>query len=133
MEKLFGARWWDYSNRKFNINGRICLETMIPFGLLGCFLMYFLNPFIMSLVDNIPSSTLIIVSSILALIFIIDIFMSYSIISKIKISSKKLIKDNTEEITKKVKKYIISYSKYGKRLIQSFPDFKVLRTRFKKK
>ena len=25
MEKIFHARWWDYSNNKFNINGRICL------------------------------------------------------------------------------------------------------------
>ena len=25
MEKLFHARWWDYSQRKFNINGRVCL------------------------------------------------------------------------------------------------------------
>ena len=30
MEKFFKARWWDYSKRKFNINGRICLETIIP-------------------------------------------------------------------------------------------------------
>ena len=40
MEKIFKARWWDYSKRKFNINGRICLETIIPFGLLGCFIIY---------------------------------------------------------------------------------------------
>ena len=33
MEKLFKARWWDYSNNKYNLNGRICAETMIPFGL----------------------------------------------------------------------------------------------------
>ena len=31
MEKFFNARWCDYSNRKMNINGRICLETLIPF------------------------------------------------------------------------------------------------------
>jgi len=30
MEKLFKARWWDYSKKKYNINGRICLETIIP-------------------------------------------------------------------------------------------------------
>ena len=47
MEKIFKMRWWDYSNRKFNINGRICLETIIPFGLLGCLVMYVLNPFSM--------------------------------------------------------------------------------------
>ena len=33
MEKIFKTRWWDYTRRKFNINGRICLETMIPFGI----------------------------------------------------------------------------------------------------
>ena len=45
MEKIFKIRWWDYSRRKFNINGRICLETMIPFGLGGMLIMYIVNPF----------------------------------------------------------------------------------------
>lgn len=31
MEKIFKLRWWDYSRRKYNINGRICLDTLIPF------------------------------------------------------------------------------------------------------
>lgn len=31
MEKLFHVRWWDYTRRKYNLNGRICAETMIPF------------------------------------------------------------------------------------------------------
>lgn len=29
MEKMFNARWWDYSTRKFNINGRVCLLPML--------------------------------------------------------------------------------------------------------
>ena len=44
MEKIFKARWWDYSAKKYNINGRICLETVVPFGILGCLVMYVLNP-----------------------------------------------------------------------------------------
>ena len=43
MEKLFKVRWWDYSDKKFNINGRICLETMVPFGILGTLIVYFMN------------------------------------------------------------------------------------------
>ena len=27
MEKIFHARWWDYSHMKFNVNGRICLTN----------------------------------------------------------------------------------------------------------
>ena len=46
MEKIYHARWWDYSQRKFNINGRVCLNTIIPFGLLGMFIIYISNPFL---------------------------------------------------------------------------------------
>ena len=33
MEKIYHARWWDYSSKKFNINGRICLSNLIAFGI----------------------------------------------------------------------------------------------------
>ena len=32
MEKLFHARWWDYSKRKCNIGGRVCLIGAVVFG-----------------------------------------------------------------------------------------------------
>ena len=53
MEKLFKLRWWDYTDKKFNINGRICAETMIPFGLLGTLVICIINPFFAELVQNI--------------------------------------------------------------------------------
>ena len=133
MEKIFKARWWDYSNRKFNINGRICLETLIPFGILGCILIYALNPFVSKLIKAIPSNILIIISGIVFIAFLIDNIVSFKVISKIKVSSQKLIEDNTEEITKKVREYISKYSKSGKRLMQSFPNIKIRKERFKVK
>lgn len=45
MEKAFHARWWDYSTKKFNLNGRVCADTLIPFGLLGLGMIYFIKPF----------------------------------------------------------------------------------------
>ena len=44
MEVTFNARWWDYSDRRFNLNGRICLETSIPFGIFGTLSIYVFNP-----------------------------------------------------------------------------------------
>lgn len=35
MEKLFHARWWDYSSMPLNINGRICLPASLLFGAAG--------------------------------------------------------------------------------------------------
>ena len=41
MEKMFKARWWDYSDKKFHINGRICLSNCIAFGVLGLLIVKF--------------------------------------------------------------------------------------------
>ena len=35
MIKLFGAFWWDYSQKPFNYKGIICLESSIAWGFLG--------------------------------------------------------------------------------------------------
>lgn len=133
MEKLFKARWWDYSDRKFNINGRICLETMVPFGMLGCVLMYVLNPFISNILNNIPSNILNVLAVLLFIIYLIDNIVSYSIITKLHLGANKIVRDNTEEITKKVREYISNYSKFGKRLMNSFPNLEILKKKYKKK
>ena len=127
MEKLFKARWWDYSRRKFNINGRICLETMIPFGLLGCLIMYFVNPFFVSIYSKIPSNILIIISSVLFTIFLTDNIISYTIMFKMKIPKIKISKDSTEEITEYVRSILAKRSFLYKRLMKAYPNMKILR------
>lgn len=102
MEKLFNARWWDYTNRKFNINGRICLETLIPFGVAGTTILCIINPFFINIFLNIPDMVLHITSIILSLLFIVDIIISFNIIISFKGETYKE-KDNTEEIGNRVK------------------------------
>ena len=45
MEKLFHARWWDYSKKKFNLHGRICLEHSTYWGIFSVLLIYLIHPF----------------------------------------------------------------------------------------
>ena len=136
MEKWFNARWWDYSDRKFNLNGRICLETTIPFGLGAMIVIYVVQPFIVNLLNKIPNSITIIIGIILMIIFIIDAIISFSVITKIKDIDISKFKDDTEEINKKVKDYLKKSSPLMKRLIESFPDARIsikkLRKRFNK-
>lgn len=106
MEKVFHARWWDYHNTKFNINGRICLETLLPFGLVGTALVKYVNPMIFNLLDKIPQNIKTIVLTIITLLFIADVIISFKVIFNFRKNVKKAeneIKDNTEEIVKKVK------------------------------
>lgn len=132
MEKIFKARWWDYSDRKFNINGRICLETLVPFGILGCLLMYLINPFISGIILKIPSVWLNVIAIILLVIFVTDYIVSFIVVNKVNTSRKHIIEDNTEEITKKVREYIINNSWFGKRLMKSFPNLKIHKRNIKK-
>lgn len=102
MEKLFNARWWDYHNRKFNINGRICLETLIPFGICGSLFLCVINPFFINLYSKIPDLARHIVVAAFLVGFIADTIVSFIIILSFKGATYKL-KDNTEEISGMVK------------------------------
>ena len=44
FERIFGVKWWDYSDLFFNINGRTCLFYAVSWGLLAIFLIKFVNP-----------------------------------------------------------------------------------------
>lgn len=133
MEKLFKARWWDYSQRKFNINGRVCLNTIIPFGLLGLFITYISNPFFLDVLNKLSSTWLVLLSSCLFVIFIVDNILSFNIISTVRTATKGLYKelDNTEEITKKVKEILLSKSALHRRLINAFPRLESIKAKIK--
>jgi uncharacterized membrane protein len=55
LEKLFKTTWWDYSNSKFNVNGRICLRSTVSFGVVGVVVVKFLHPVLRNLIAAIPS------------------------------------------------------------------------------
>ena len=133
MEKIFKARWWDYSNRKFNINGRICLETMIPFGLLGVFLIKFLNPFILGIIHILNMQVINIITLILLIIYIIDNFISFGAMSKLHLSKLKINSDNTEEITAQVKSFLKTRHLLIKRLVNAFPNMKIYKLKKRNK
>ena len=57
LEKIFHARWWDYSNYRFNLNGRICLIGMLFFGILGVVVIRFVNPVLFGFLNNLNDKT----------------------------------------------------------------------------
>lgn len=124
MEKIFHARWWDYSTKKFNINGRICLDTMIPFGILGVLIVYFINPRLYNLFNEFNGVTLNIICIVILSIFLLDIFLSTIILISVRRENKVLDKDNTEKMAKKVRDKIRSIGWTHNRLLTAFPNVK---------
>lgn len=135
MEKLFKARWWDYSHKKYNINGRICLDNILAFGILGLLMMYFINPFVVDILELVNTKALNIIAIAIFIVFVIDNIISLKVISGFKKVAKSIHKDSTEEITKKVREILSNQGKLYRRLVSAF-DFeaseKLIRT-FKEK
>jgi uncharacterized membrane protein len=128
MEKIFKARWWDYSTNKFNINGRVCLETTIPFGILGLLIVCVLNPLFINIYESFSNMTLLIICIVFFTIFIIDNIFSIVILASFKKDIKLLAKDNTEEISTKVKEIIANRGWGYKRLLSAFPNVRRIGT-----
>ncbi|MBO4445500.1 MAG: putative ABC transporter permease [Clostridia bacterium] len=66
LEKIFHARWWDYSSWPLNLDGRISLFTSMGFGLAGVLIIYAIKPIAEGLMDNVPP----LATEVLALAFI---------------------------------------------------------------
>lgn len=135
MEKIYHARWWDYSQRKFNINGRVCLNTIIPFGLLGMFIIYVSNPFLIDKIQMLPEIWLNIIFWALLIIYIVDNIVSTNIIRYVGKTTKEIGQDldNTEEITKKVKEILTGKSALYRRLLSAYPKIQSIKVKMKEK
>lgn len=127
MEKVFKARWWDYSEKKLNLNGRVCLSNSLLFGIGGVVVMYIINPIFTKLLDSFSSTWIFVLGIIFFTIYFLDTVVSIVTIYKIRSNSISISKDITEEISDQVKK-ALSKNKYVKRrLLNAFPktgDFK---------
>lgn len=135
MEKIFKARWWDYSQRKFNLNGRICLGTIVPFGLLGLLIMYVLNPFFLSKINMLSEAGLNAMFWTLLAIYICDSIVSGIVVRAVKTTEKGLGSelDNTEEITKRVREILQQKSILHRRLINAYPKLQAVKIKIKEK
>ena len=126
MEKLFKARWWDYSQKRFNINGRICLETMLPFGLGATIILYSVHPKIIYLVNLLSYKVKVILAISLLVSYLVDNIISMKVMNKIKTQIKKEKADSTVAIKKKVIEWIDANSFWYKHIKNAFPKFKIM-------
>lgn len=122
MEKLFKARWWDYTHKKYNINGRICLDNILAFGVLGLLMSYLINPFVVEMINKVNVNVLNIMALVLFVLFLVDNIISFKVINSFKGVAKSIKKDSTEEITRKVREILSNRGRLYKRLVSAF-DF----------
>lgn len=72
LEVVYGQKWWDYTGYFININGRICAEGLLVFGIGGLAISYILAPMIDNFLKKITKKVLIPILSVLVVIFLMD-------------------------------------------------------------
>lgn len=76
MEKIFHAKWWDYSDYKYNIQGRISLIPSLFWGFLSIIMAYIIQPKVSKLTNKITSQIGWFLGIIILLIFIVDFLIT---------------------------------------------------------
>lgn len=98
LEKLFHTKYWDYSDHKFNFQGRVCLTNSICWGILGVLFVKYIHSFIQGLVAKVDVSLVNYIVAILFVVFLVDMVTSI-----IKVKNMKGTLERIENINKEIK------------------------------
>ncbi|MBQ8952416.1 MAG: hypothetical protein IJ065_14880 [Eubacterium sp.] len=90
LDQLFHARWWDYRDRRFNLNGYICLEFSIYWGLGIAFVLRVIQPVIAKVVSSIPVKISWLILGFCYAIFTIDIILTVLTVLKLNRQLEKM-------------------------------------------
>ena len=78
MERLFKVRYWDYSHKRWNFRGQICLSSTLAWGALSVVLIDFLHPPVERFItQKLPTALCIGAAVALSVLFIADFAVSF--------------------------------------------------------
>ena len=83
LEKFFHDKWWDYSDKPFNVKGYICLEFTILWGLAAAFIIGAVHPFVFMLIKKTPFVLGIILMAVFLALFVTDLIITVVALAKL--------------------------------------------------
>ena len=122
LEKIFHARWWDYSQKPMNLNGRVWIGNLVLFGLAGVAIIHIVNPVLFPALDRIPLNTRKIIAGVLLAIIAVDFVISWFVLKLVKTGVDSSQADNTEAISKEVRQLLTNRSYFYSRFADAYPE-----------
>ncbi len=126
MEKMFHARWWDYSNKPMNLHGRIWIGNLILFGLASVIIVKLIDPHYFSYIETINPLIISVLAWIIIVLMVSDYTLSHILMNIVKKEIDNSTGDNTEEISRQIHELLRNRNALHRRILQAYPDFKVL-------
>lgn len=109
LETIFKTKYWDYSEQKFNFQGRVCLTNSICWGILGVLFVKGIHPAIIKLLEKVDIHILHYVIFIITIVAIVDMILSIIKLKNIKVTLEKI-----EELNKEIKEKLKEVKKLTK-------------------
>lgn len=133
LEKIFKTKYWDYSENRFNIKGRVCLMNSLFWGFLGVVFINYIHPFITSKIEMIPEQILVFTTIIISIAMIVDL-----IISAVKVVNIQIKLNTINEISNTIKEKLeelktIKDKSIHENIQQIIEDLKYRQTSIKRK
>ena len=122
MEKRFHARWWDYSQKPMNLNGRVWIGNLILFGLAGVGIEYVANPLLFKLFDRISLRARAIIACVLLVVIAADYVVTHFVLKLVKTGVETSEADNTEQISKEVRLLLSDRNYFYSRFADAYPE-----------
>ena len=110
MEAIFHTNWWDYSDKKFNFQGKICLGSSVAWGFFTLILFYVFQPVVGDLVEMVPRKTGIVLVYIWLAGYTVDFAFSAAAAFDLRNKMKKLdvVWDEFQENLRDTKLYEVA-------------------------
>lgn len=72
LETTTHIKYWDYSDRKFNLHGRICLSISLTWGVLAYLVIFWIHPVVAGLVERLSVFTIYVADVVLLVLLVAD-------------------------------------------------------------
>lgn len=102
LEIVFHTKYWDYSDNKYNIQGRLCLMNSLFWGVLGVVFIRIIHPFVIDVLSNVDKDVVNISTLIIGVYILIDAIVTIVKVKKIDIRLSMLAELN-ETIKQKLR------------------------------
>jgi len=152
IEKIFHVELWNYDNKKFNLQGRVSLESSFGFGILALLVVYVLHPFLIDVLSLVPPMILTTTATVVFALVIIDFANSVTSLAGIRFSKLRGSLDDIQDgikqrldmiklpetaLTIRLRRSRAVFLKIHKanirRIRKAFPDARLKQTKTRKK
>lgn len=140
LEKFFHDKWWDYSDKPFNVKGYICLEFTILWGLAAAFIVGAVHPFVFILIKKTPFVLGVILMAVFLATFVTDLVITVTALAKLPkklnamLEAEKALKAISDKIGENISETAINAKAKGDELVEeNRPKIEELKAEYEQK